>query len=89
MTHKTSKVAARGITSAGFIGAGLLLVESELLAGALIGAGVVYGLPVVGRLLRPIMAEAFEIGSEVISEILAVCFKVSPRMSHTDQTSGE
>jgi hypothetical protein len=51
----------RLITSAVLIGTGVL-VEPELLGGALLGAGVVYGLPLIGRILRPVMTAAVRLG---------------------------
>jgi hypothetical protein len=51
----------RLLTSAALIGAGML-VEPELLGGALLGAGVVYAFPVVGRLLRPLATTAVQLG---------------------------
>ena len=58
----------RIIPSAALIGAGLLL-EPELLGGALIGAGVVYGLPLVGRILRPIATTAVELGYSAVASV--------------------
>jgi hypothetical protein len=46
---------------AALIGAGLL-IEPELLGGALLGAGLVYGLPLIGRVLRPVVRTAVEFG---------------------------
>jgi hypothetical protein len=43
--------AGRLIASAALIGAGAL-VEPELLGGVLLGAGIMYGLPVAGRIVR-------------------------------------
>lgn len=48
------------------IGAGMLL-EPELLAGALIGAGVVYGLPLVGQILRPLATTAVQLGYSAVA----------------------
>ena len=58
----------RIIPSAALIGAGLLL-EPELLGGALIGAGVVYGLPVIGLILRPIATTAVQLGYSVLASV--------------------
>ena len=41
------------VASAALIGAGAL-IEPELLGGALIGAGIMYGLPIAGRILRAV-----------------------------------
>jgi hypothetical protein len=56
----------RIIGSAALIGAGLLL-EPELLGGALIGAGVVYGLPLIGRILRPAATTAVQLGYSTVA----------------------
>jgi hypothetical protein len=53
--------AGRLVTSAALIGAGML-IEPELLGGALLGAGVMYGLPLFGRFLRPIASTAVQLG---------------------------
>src|SRR5215469_12588240 len=58
----------RIIPSAALIGAGLLL-EPELLGGALIGAGVVYGLPLVGQILRPIATTAVQLGYSAVASV--------------------
>src|SRR5215472_1366336 len=58
----------RIITSATLIGAGFLL-EPELLGGALIGAGVVYGLPLVGQILRPIATTAVQLGYSAVASV--------------------
>src|SRR5690242_12303787 len=50
------------------IGAGMLL-EPELLAGALIGAGVVYGLPLVGQILRPVATTALQLGYSTVASV--------------------
>lgn len=56
----------RIITTAALIGAGMLL-EPELLGGALIGAGAVYGLPLVGRILRPVATSAVQLGYSAVA----------------------
>ena len=56
------------ITSAALIGAGLLL-EPELLGGALIGAGVVYGLPLVAPILRPVAITAVQLGYSAVASV--------------------
>jgi hypothetical protein len=53
--------AGRLVTSAALIGAGML-IEPELLGGALLGAEVMYGLPLFGRFLRPIASTAVQLG---------------------------
>jgi hypothetical protein len=58
----------RLLASAALIGAGLL-VEPELLGGALLGAGVVYGLPFVGRLLHPIAATAVQLSYAAVGGV--------------------
>ena len=58
----------RIIPSAALIGAGLLL-EPELLGGALIGAGVVYGLPLVGQILRPVATTAVQLGYAAVASV--------------------
>jgi hypothetical protein len=54
------------LTSAALIGVGML-IEPELLGGALLGAGVVYGLPLVGRLLRPMATTAVQLGYAAVA----------------------
>ena len=56
------------IGSAALIGAGMLL-EPELLGGALIGAGVVYGLPLIGLILRPLATTAVQLGYSVVASL--------------------
>jgi len=58
----------RIIGSAALIGAGMLL-EPELLGGALIGAGVVYGLPMIGLILRPFATTAVQLGYSVVASV--------------------
>jgi hypothetical protein len=61
------------LTSAALIAAGLL-IEPELVGGALLGAGVVYGLPLAGRILRPVLKTAVMIGYSAatsVSEVVA------------------
>src|SRR5215472_16515733 len=58
----------RIITSAVLIGAGMLL-EPELLGGALIGAGVVYGLPLAGQILRPVATTAVQLGYSAVAAV--------------------
>ena len=58
----------RIITTAALIGAGMLL-EPELLGGALIGAGAVYGLPLVGRILRPVATTAVQLGYSAVASV--------------------
>jgi hypothetical protein len=63
----------RLIASAALIGAGVL-VEPELLGGALLAAGVIYGLPFVGRILRPVVNTAVRLGYSAavsISDVVA------------------
>jgi len=50
------------------IGAGMLL-EPELLGGALIGAGVVYGLPLAGQILRPVATTAVQLGYSAVAAV--------------------
>jgi len=58
----------RVVTSAALIGAGMLL-EPELLGGALIGAGVVYGLPLAGQILRPVATTAVQLGYSAVAAV--------------------
>jgi len=58
----------RLLTSAALIGAGML-VEPELLGGALLGAGLVYGLPLVGRVLRPVATKAVQLGYSAVASV--------------------
>jgi hypothetical protein len=61
-SHDRGKLeGGRLLASAALIGAGIL-VEPELLGGALLGAGVVYGLPLVAQLLRPVVSTAVQLG---------------------------
>ncbi len=62
------------VASAALIGAGAL-IEPELLGGALIGAGIMYGLPIAGRILRAVATTAVRLTysaaasvGEVVSE---------------------
>jgi hypothetical protein len=57
--------------SAALVGAGLLL-EPELLGGALIGAGVLYGLPVIGRILRPVVTTAVQLGYSAVASVASL-----------------
>ena len=50
----------RLIASIVLIGAGAL-VEPELLAGALVGAGIMYGLPIAGRILSAALTKALRL----------------------------
>jgi hypothetical protein len=50
----------RLIASIVLIGAGAL-VEPELLAGALVGAGITYGLPIAGRILNVALTKALRL----------------------------
>jgi hypothetical protein len=59
---------ARMIGSAALIGVGILL-EPELLGGALIGAGVVYGLPLVGQIVRPVATTAVQVGYAAVASV--------------------
>ena len=56
------------IGSAALIGAGMLL-EPELLGGALIGAGVVYGLSLIGLILRPLSTTAVQLGYSTVASV--------------------
>src|SRR5215831_2127644 len=58
----------RMIGSAALIGAGMLL-EPELLGGALIGAGVVYGLPLIGQIVRPVATTAVRLGYAAVASV--------------------
>ncbi len=58
----------RLLASAALIGAGIL-VEPELLGGALLGAGVVYGLPFVSQLLRPVATTAVQLGYSALASV--------------------
>jgi hypothetical protein len=46
-----------------------VLVEPELLGGVLLGAGVMYGLPFVGRLLQPVAKNAIGIGYTAVRTV--------------------
>lgn len=54
-------LSGRVIGTAALIGVGMVL-EPELLGGALIGAGVLYGLPLVGQIVRPFATTAVQLG---------------------------
>jgi hypothetical protein len=56
------------LAPAALIGAGLL-IEPELLGGALLGAGVVYGWPLIGRVLRPMVKTALEVGYSAATSV--------------------
>ena len=56
------------VASAALIAAGVL-IEPEILGGALLGAGVIYGLPAVGRLLRPVIQTAVTIGYSAAASV--------------------
>jgi hypothetical protein len=56
------------VVPAALIGAGLL-IEPELLGGALLGAGVVYGWPLVGRVLRPVVKTAVDFGYSAAASV--------------------
>ena len=58
----------RVIGSAALIAAGMLL-EPELLGGALIGAGVVYGLPLAGQIVRPVATTAVHLGYAAVAAV--------------------
>jgi hypothetical protein len=58
----------RLLTSAALIGAGVL-IEPELLGGALLGAGVVYGLPLVSQLLRPVISTTVQLGYAAVDSV--------------------
>ncbi|HJU11499.1 MAG TPA: hypothetical protein VJ728_11510 [Candidatus Binataceae bacterium] len=65
--HGREEIAGgRLLASAALIGVGVL-VEPELLGGALLGAGVVYGLPLVGQLLRPVASTALQLGYSAVA----------------------
>jgi len=67
--EETSKVGGgRLLASAVLIGAGVL-VEPELLGGALLGAGLVYGLPIVGQLLGPVVTSAVQLGYSTVASV--------------------
>jgi hypothetical protein len=54
------------VASAALIGAGLL-VEPELLGGALLAAGAIYGIPLLGNLLRPVTRFAIRAGYSAVN----------------------
>jgi hypothetical protein len=60
--------AGRLVGSAALITAGVLL-EPELIGGALLGAGVVYGFPFIGRVLRPIVNTAVWLGYSAVAAV--------------------
>jgi hypothetical protein len=60
--------AGRLVGSAALITAGVLL-EPELIGGALLGAGVVYGFPLIGRVLRPIVNTAVLLGYSAVAAV--------------------
>jgi hypothetical protein len=57
--------AGRLLGSAVLIGAGVL-VEPELVGGALLGAGVLYALPLIGRIARPLLNTAVRVGYSAV-----------------------
>jgi hypothetical protein len=57
--------AGRLLGSAVLIGAGVL-VEPELVGGALLGAGVLYALPLIGRIARPLLNTAVRLGYSAV-----------------------
>jgi hypothetical protein len=58
----------RLVVSAALIGAGVL-VEPELLGGALLGAGVLYGLPLVAQLVGPFITAAVQLGYSAVASV--------------------
>ena len=58
----------RLLASVALIGAGVL-IEPELLGGALLGAGIVYGLPLAGRLFRPVITSAVQLSSSAVAAV--------------------
>jgi hypothetical protein len=60
--------AGRLLASAALIGAGAL-VEPELLGGALLGAGIMYGLPIAGRILRAAATTVVRLGYSAASSV--------------------
>jgi hypothetical protein len=58
----------RLLASAVLIGAGML-IEPELLGGALLGAGVVYGFPLVAKVLRPVATTAVQLGYTAVAGV--------------------
>src|SRR5215472_16299253 len=58
----------RIIGSAALIGAGMLL-EPELLGGALLGAAIVYGLPLISQILRPVATTAVQLGYSAVASV--------------------
>lgn len=58
--------ARRLVASAALIGVGML-IEPELLGGALLGAGVMYGLPLIAPFLRPIASTAVQLGYSAVA----------------------
>ena len=62
-TEGSSLIASAVLTGAG------LLVEPELLAGTLLGAGVIYALPFIGRILRPVMNTAVRLGYSAAASV--------------------
>jgi hypothetical protein len=68
-SHEESQLGSRRlVVSAALIGAGVL-VEPELLGGALLGAGVVYGFPLVGRLVSPVITAAVQLGYFAVASV--------------------
>ncbi len=63
--------AGRLFASTALIGAGAL-VEPELLGGALIGAGIMYGLPIAGRILRAVATMAVRLTYSAAASVSAV-----------------
>ena len=59
---------ARVVGSAALIAAGAML-EPELLGGALLGAGVIYGFPLIGRVLRPAVNTAMWLGYSAVAAV--------------------
>ena len=58
----------RLLTSVALVGAGML-IEPELFGGALIGAGLVYGFPLVSKLLHPVMTTAVQLGYSAVASV--------------------
>jgi hypothetical protein len=68
LTERQDLGGGRLLTSVALIGAGML-IEPELVGGALLGAGVVYGLPLVGQLVRPVMTGAVQLGYSALASV--------------------
>ena len=71
--------AGRLVGSAALITAGVLL-EPELIGGALLGAGVIYGFPFIGRMLRPVVNTAVWLGYSAVAAVSEVASQAGQQL---------